>query len=208
MNIGKWIFNKRFTSLPGTLIFNGGNMKIKIIFSAVAAIVLASFASPALAQIEPGILIGPQVGFHKAQDADDGKVMGGLAMRFKLTPGFGIEGSVNYRQEEFGNALTVRSWPVMASALIYPLPMIYGAIGAGWYNTKYEVELAGVTVAEDRQQESGWHVGGGAEVPLGTMAKLTGDIRWVFLNYDFEDVPDVEVDRDFYVVTVGFLFGL
>lgn len=181
-------------------------MMKKMLMAVVAIAFIACIAPQVGAQGLQEVKLGPVVGYHKAQGADDGKFMGGAMLRFKLTPGFGVEGSVNYRQEKFNDgALTVRSWPVTASALIYPLPMLYGAIGAGWYNTTYEVEATGV---DETNQETGWHFGGGVEVPIATSVKLTGDFRYVFLNYDFDDVPVVEVDRDFYVITAGFLFGL
>jgi opacity protein-like surface antigen len=179
----------------------------KTIFAVLAFACLACIAPHAGAQ---GLGLGPQVGFHKSQDADEGKPMGGLAMRMKLSPSLGVEGSINYRQEKFNNeTLTVRSWPVMVTGLYYPLPIVYGAIGAGWYNTKFEfTPAAGGTSIEESQQEFGWHFGGGAELPLGGNTKLAGDVRYVFLNYNFDKVPGVQVDRDFYVITVGLLFGL
>src|SRR5574341_1410949 len=171
----------------------------------LAALLIAFIAPQAGAQ---GIGFGPQVGFQKARDADEGQFMGGAALRIKLTPALGVEGSINYRQEKFQNgALTVRSWPVMATGLIYPLPIVYGAIGGGWYNTTFDFEQPdGAANIEETQQEFGWHFGGGVELPLGSSTKLAGDIRYVFLNYDFEQVPGAEIDSDFYVVTVGLLF--
>jgi hypothetical protein len=181
---------------------------MKKIFGASIAILLAAFIAPHVSA--QSIKLGPQAGYQKAKDADAGKLMGGAALRLKLTPALGIEGSINYRQEKFNNgALTVRSWPVMVTGLLYPLPIVYGAVGAGWYNTKFEFEPAGGVVGiEETKQEFGWHFGGGVELPVGAGTKLSGDIRYVFLNYDFDKVPGVQVDRDFYVVSAGLLFGL
>jgi opacity protein-like surface antigen len=181
---------------------------MKKIFGVVVAILLAAFIAPyAGAQ---SIRLGPQAGYQKAKDADAGKFMGGAALRLKLTSALGIEGSINYRQEKFNDgALTVRSWPVMVTGLLYPLSIVYGAVGAGWYNTKFDFAPAGGTVGiEETKQEFGWHFGGGVELPVGAGTKLSGDIRYVFLNYDFDKVPGVQVDRDFYVVSVGLLFEL
>ncbi len=156
---------------------------------------------------------GPQVGYQKAQDADAGKVTFGAALRLKLTSAFGVEGTINYRQEKYSDgALTVRSWPVMASALIYPLPFIHGTMGAGWYNTTldYDQTRLGLNAAKDETtQEFGWHFGGGAELPIGGKSKLAADIRYVFLNYDFKTLPGSrELKNDFYVATVGLMWGL
>ena len=157
------------------------------------------------------ISVGPQVGYYKAQDADEGNFMGGIAWRMKLMPSFGVEASINYRQEKYvDDALTVRSWPIMVTGLIYPVSAAYGAIGAGWYNTTFDYNQDKVASLKDETtQEFGWHFGGGVELPVGSNFKLTGDIRYVFLNYDFKEIPGSgNLDSNFYVVTVGFLYGL
>ena len=160
-----------------------------------------------------GIGLGPVLGIQKAADAENAKLMGGAALRLKLTPVLGVEGSINYRQEEFANdRITVKSWPVMVTGLLYPLPIVYGAVGAGWYNTTTEYDFSNLDIKEPESkttQEFGWHFGGGVELPLGLVTTLTGDIRYVFLNYDFETVPGSEgTDSDFYMITVGLLFGI
>ena len=157
--------------------------------------------------------LGPQVGYYKARDADEGNFMGGAACRLKLTPVLGVEASINYRQETYADdALTVRSWPVMVTGLIYPLPMVYGAIGAGWYNTTFDYNQDKFplwAVKDETKQEFGWHFGGGLEVPIGPNFKLAADVRYVFLDYDFEKIPGSDdLNSNFTVVTVGFLFGL
>ncbi len=156
------------------------------------------------------VSLGPQVGYYKAEGAD-GNFMGGVAWRFKFTPMLGLEGSINYRQEKYANgALTVRSWPVMVTGLIYPLPIVYGAIGAGWYNTTFDYDQNLLpNLKDETTQEFGWHFGGGVELPIGTRFKLTGDVRYVFLNYDFKEIPgSSDLKSNFYVVTIGLLFGL
>jgi len=182
----------------------------KKIFLILAVALSVAMASQVSAQ---GIGIGPQVGYHKSKDADEGKIMGGLAIRAKLLPALGIEGSINYRHEKFADGtLTVRSWPIMVTGLLYPLPIVYGAIGAGWYNTTFDFKVdddVPIVGDDETKQEVGWHFGGGLELPLASKTKLTADIRYVFLNYDFEEIPGRgDVDSNFYVVTAGFLFGL
>jgi hypothetical protein len=102
----------------------------------------------------------------------------------------------------------------MATGLIYPIPVVYGAIGAGWYNSSisYNIPpglLGGATISSETKQSFGWHFGGGVEVPVGTIGKLVGDIRYVFLDYDFQKFPGTEgVKNNFYVITAALLFGL
>jgi len=177
------------------------------------ALVLMLFIGAASLAEAQSLRLGPQVGYQKAKDADAGKFIFGAALRLKLTSAFGVEGAINYRQEKYSaGALTVRSWPVMASVLIYPLPFFHGTMGAGWYNTTldYDQSRLGLGAADDETtQEFGWHFGGGAELPLGGNSKLAADIRYVFLNYDFKAVPGSrELKNDFYVATVGLMWGL
>jgi hypothetical protein len=48
----------------------------------------------------------------------------------------------------------------------------------------------------------------GAEIPMGS-AKLTADVCYVFLNYDFQQVPELSgLHSDFFKVTFGILFGI
>jgi opacity protein-like surface antigen len=157
------------------------------------------------------ISLGPQIGYYKAQDADKGSFMGGAAWRLKLMPVLGVEASINYRQEKYADgALTVRSWPVMVTGLIYPIPIVYGAIGAGWYSVTYDYDQGKLPFLKDETtQKVGWHFGGGLELPVGSSFKLTGDIRYVFLNYKFKQIPGTgELKSNFTVITAGFLFNL
>lgn len=179
----------------------------KLMFLGAALLFAISTASA------QGLGFGPQVGYYKAKDADKGNVMVGAALRLKLTSSFGIEGSINYRQEEYADgALKVRSWPVMATALFYPLPIVYGAAGAGWYNTTFDYDqskLGFTSLKDETKQEVGWHFGGGLEIPFGSHSKLAADIRYVFIDYEFGQLPgSKDLKSNFYVVTVGYLMGL
>jgi len=56
------------------------------------------------------ISIGPQPGYYETRDADQGCFIDGVIWRMKLSEAFGIEASINYRQEKYLNdALKVRS---------------------------------------------------------------------------------------------------
>jgi len=158
-----------------------------------------------------GISLGPQIGYYKAQEADKGSLMGGVAWRLKVKPIFGVEASINYRQEKYADdLLTVRSWPVMITGLVYPVPMLYGAVGAGWYSVTYDYNKTKLPLFKDETtQKVGYHFGGGVELPVQTRFLLTGDIRYVFLDYDFEEIPGSgSLKSNFYVLTVGLLYKL
>ncbi len=157
---------------------------------------------------------GPQVGLHSSQSSDDMRVMGGAALRIRLSQALGVEGSINYREDDYlGGAIQTKSWPVMVTGMIYPLPILYGALGAGWYNTSIDYQVppgpqTPVFLTHETNQEFGWHFGGGVEIPAGA-GSFVGDIRYVFLNYNFQKFPGSDgVKSNFYVITFGYLFGL
>lgn len=154
-----------------------------------------------------GFSIGPEAGYHKSEDGE-GDLMFGAAARVKLSSALGAEAAIQYRQEDRdlgSGSVTIRNYPILVSGLIYPLPIAYGVVGAGWYNTKFEFEnLQGVE--DGTTQEFGWHFGAGIELPVGG-SKLFGDIRYVFIDYDFGNVPSTG-DSNFYIISAGFLFGL
>jgi opacity protein-like surface antigen len=186
-------------------------MFCKSLISILAVFIIAMPAADAqTTPFETSISIGPMLGYQKAKDAD-GNYMAGAAMRARLLRLIGFEGSINYRQENYGDGLTVKSWPVMASAMIYPLPMLYGVVGMGWYNTTFDFDesLESQGSEDDTKQKVGWHFGAGVELPASPKVKITGDIRYVFLDYDFQSVPGVGgADSDFFLIEAGILFEL
>jgi len=61
------------------------------------------------------------------------------------------------------------------------------------------------------EQEFGWHLAVGAEVPASPWLSLMADVRWVYLDYEFADLPDAvteEVPADHRLITLGLLFRL
>jgi opacity protein-like surface antigen len=156
--------------------------------------------------------IGPQLGYYNARGTDNWAYMIGVTWRLKLNKVLGVEASINNHQENYANnTVTVRSWPVMVSYLIYPLPpVVYGVIGIGWYSLTYDYNQSRFPLLTDEvAQKVGWHVGGGLELPIGPSVKLNGDIRYVFLNYDFQAFPGSDdLKSNFIVITAGFLLDL
>jgi opacity protein-like surface antigen len=174
--------------------------------------VVGLFLIPMVTESYAGIRVGPRLGFYKAQDADEGKMAIGLGARMRFAS-LGAEASIDYHAEKYMNGLlTVRKWPVMASLLIYPLPVVYGIAGFGWYNTTADFDQSKAVAAklkDETKQEVGWHFGAGLELPLGPSSKLAADVRYVFLNYDFAEVPGQgDQKANFYAITVGLFFGL
>ncbi len=161
---------------------------------------------------ESGIGFGPIVGYQKAGDAESGSFLFGVQLRAKLASVLGIEGAISYRTEEYANNVQVTSWPVTATGLIYVLPNLYGAIGVGWHNTSIEYDNAEFDIADKTSSNFGWHLGGGVEIPVSEIISLSGDLRYVFLEHDFEDLTDAaatsdDINSNFYMIQVGLIFG-
>ncbi len=156
------------------------------------------------------IAIGPQLGYHKSEDAE-GAVMLGAAGRFYLARSLALEASINYRTEEYdGGALKTTMYPVMVSGMLYFFPLLYGTVGAGWYNTKidYAEEFNLLGLKDETKSEFGYHIGIGAELGLGNLI-LTGDVRYVFLDLKLDRLPGIkEFKNNFYIITAGVLFEL
>ncbi|MBI1936711.1 MAG: outer membrane beta-barrel protein [Ignavibacteriales bacterium] len=169
----------------------------------LVVICLLIFAQAAKAQ---EAAIGPILGYYKTQDADKGALILGAAARFKLANLIGVEGSIGYRKEEYEDGkIKVTSYPVTATGILYVMPMIYAAGGAGWYNYKADYDNS-LGLKNETSQNFGYHIGGGVELSLGNLM-LTGDIKYVFLNLELDNIP-TDVESNFYVLTAGVLFRL
>lgn len=157
-----------------------------------------------------GFSLGPQVGYYKSKAADEGQLAYGGAVRLRLSSGIGLEAGANYRSESYAdNSVTITNYPIMASAMIYLLPIAYGTIGAGWYNSDidYSSQWNVAGYKDGSTSDFGWHFGAGAELPLGVVT-LAADIRYVFIDYEFDKLPGKEIDSNFYVITAGVFINL
>mgnify|MGYP000859478462 CR=1 FL=1 len=175
-------------------------------------IVFSVIGLPALSPALNLIGLGPKAGYFKNQDADNGRFMVGAAARLKLG-GIGVEGSVDYRTEKYADDnIVVRTWPVSATGLLYPLPFLYGLAGMGWYNTTIDYDQDVNTfknIKDETKQKVGWHFGGGLEIPFGLGKTLAADIRYHFIDYDFSAFPgSKDIKSNFYSINVTLLFGL
>ncbi len=168
---------------------------------------------PLSARGQTSAYVGPHLGIQKAEGADANYLVG-ATLRLKLMPVLGVEGDIGYRQENYGSdALTVRDYPVTVTGLIYPLPIIYGGLGAGWYNTTFDYadKYNELGFADETTTKFGWHLAAGVELPASPKFKLFGDVRFVFLDYKFKDLPEAVLDgakSNFYSINVGVLVRL
>jgi hypothetical protein len=149
------------------------------------------------------LAIGPQVGLVKSNDADNTSIMPGLALRLNLL-GFGLEGSIYYKSEEFQNGLIkTKSYPINLTAFINVLPIAHAEAGIGWYNTKIDFSHPINSISNETKSKPGFHIGAGAQIPAGNIL-LTGDIRYVFLDLS----SAVSFKSNFYVIMIGAMFSI
>lgn len=154
--------------------------------------------------------LGPHVGWARTTDSDESALTLGVATRLKLFEILAGELAVDWRSEEI-EAGDINTVPVQLSALVYPLPVLHGTLGIGWYRVDASLDAIGQTIADfdDAAWDAGVHLGGGIELPLGSTASLTGELRYVFLGYELEDVGQtLEADADFLNLLVGLQFQI
>ena len=167
----------------------------------VLALVLAL---PTMAEARRILGVGAHVGYAKAADADDGtEVFGGdLSLRPLSVVGALLE--VGYREDDVEvddptgtlRGVDLETIPVLLSAQVFPWGEELGPFspfaigGVGWYVTRAEVKARV----------------GGLDLNLGDHLTLTGDLRYVFLETDLEDVDDADADGVRLTAGVKFFF--
>jgi len=170
--------------------------------------------SPLSVRSQTSVYLGPHLGIQKSQDATDANYLVGATLRAKFMQILGVEGDIGYRQEKYGSdVLTVRSWPVTVTGLLYPLPIFYGGLGAGWYNTTFDYASIhnDAGISDETTQKFGWHLVAGVELAASPKVKVFGDVRYAFIDYNLKNVPDAVLDgvkADFYSINFGLLLRL
>lgn len=174
------------------------------VFSLTLALLMIFIAQRALAG---GLGIGARYALVHVQESDDNVGMPGVFVR--LGDGFfGLEGTVDYRTEDFAGDVKVKTWPVTASLLVRPIPIVFAGAGLGWYNTTVDYNSA----ALDNQTEStlGYQFGGGVQLPIAPTLSFVADARYHFVDYEFDDVPSGFNfdDADYFSLHGGLLLTL
>mgnify|MGYP001252276240 CR=1 FL=1 len=138
----------------------------------------------------------------------DGQWFGGAQVRVHPIRFLAVEGSVDYRRNDFGDT-RVHSYPVQGSLMIYPLglkrisPFILG--GGGWYYTT----VTGPGNFDDTQQRFGGHVGGGLQVFINRHFSADASYRHIWMEkIQSRDVSleDKKFDDTGHMITVGLNF--
>lgn len=146
--------------------------------------------------------IGGRYAYVRNIDSENDVNMGGVLARIRGAT-FGAEGAVDYRNEDLGGGFDLKVWPVTASLLIHPLPTVYGLVGLGWYNATLDPPG---DVFEDRTDtQLGYHLGAGLELPVSPNFHFVGDLRYLFVDHDFRDLPEEigKVEANYFSVNLG-----
>jgi len=84
----------------------------------------------------------------------------------------GLEGAVDHRTDEFAGGTDVRTWPITASLIVRPLPIVFAAAGLGWYNTT--VDYAGDALDDQTETNMGVSIRSRCPIAAGAHAEPGG----------------------------------
>lgn len=160
-------------------------------------------------QVEIGLFsIGGRATYWDQKEGSD-RWFGGAQVRLHPSHYFAIEGSADYRREQFDGGTKTHTYPVQASLLIYPLgttrlaPFILG--GGGWYHTTVD----GPGNFSDTQSRFGGHAGGGLQFFLTNHVSVDGTYRYIWLEkLESKNVSldDKKFDSNGHMITIGLNF--
>jgi opacity protein-like surface antigen len=142
-----------------------------------------------------GLSLGGRAAYYEPDEADDGEFFGGAQLRLYLSRAIALEGSIDYRRNDFG-ATRIDTFPVQASLLAYILPgmpvnpFLLG--GVGWYYTNIE----GPGGFDDTQHRFGVHAGGGLQLFINPYWSIDGTYRFIWLE-KIESRDASLLDKDF-----------
>ena len=155
-----------------------------------------------------GLGIGAHYSFVHNREIDDNSGMKGLMARMR-GGFFGLEAAVDYRKDDLGEGAELKTWPVTASVMFYPLPLVYGLAGLGYYNSTMDFPSSS-QYSDQTDSDLGYHYGAGFEMPLVPMVKFTGDFRYHYVNYRFADIPASigKVNADAFAINAGLIVYL
>ena len=157
------------------------------------------------ASAHAGLGVGARYSYVHSNDMEDNSGMPGVMVRLRHMMFFGIEGAIDSHKQDLDNGAELRSTPISISAMVYPVPFVYGLAGLGFYHTT--LKSGGDETSDSKM---GYHFGAGVEMPLVPLLKMTGDLRYRFLNYEFKDIPGSvgKVDADGYAISAGLILYL
>jgi len=157
--------------------------------------------------------IGPRASYYSPKDSDNGQWYGGAQARLYLSQSMGLEGSMDYRSNDFDRFTTIKTIPIQASLLAYLMPGAglnpFLIAGAGWYYT----QVNGPFGYSDTYFRFGLHVGAGIEIKINPSLSLDGTYRYIWLesvtSHDVNTVATTYQDSGSMItMALNFLFQL
>jgi opacity protein-like surface antigen len=123
--------------------------------------------------------IGLRTTYYTPKDADQTQWYPGAQARLHLRSGLGLEASIDYHRNDYGNTTSIKTFPVQLSLLAYRVPgapFLLG--GGGWYFT----QVSGPGGYVNNYSRFGLHLGAGLEIKLSEELSLDGSYRYVWLE--------------------------
>ncbi|MCB4791906.1 MAG: porin family protein [Elusimicrobia bacterium] len=160
---------------------NSFTLKECIITSALLLVLpLAVFGEIGIS--EKVFSIGPHATYSTPVDADQGQWYAGAQARFHLTPSLRLEGSIDYRRNNFNSFTIITTYPFQGSLLVYLMPgnslNPFLLAGGGWYYT----EVNGPANFSNTDFRFGLHAGAGFEIMINEGLSLDASYRYVWLQ--------------------------
>ena len=138
--------------------------------------------------------VGPRITYSTPEDADEGKWSVGAQGRLHLASILALEGSIDYRSNEYSDIVIIRTYPVQASLLAYVVPKTAFLIGGvGWYYTRVEEELFDTSFTTNR---FGVHAGAGLEIRMSESLSVDGTYRYIWLE-EVESKDENAMDKEY-----------
>lgn len=167
--------------------------------------VLAHGPEPLPASLAGGdVAVGIHAGYLRIEDADEGTELYGAHVRWSPLPFLALEASVDAAEADVADGAAELSLvPVQFSVLLKPFDGLsftpYLLAGGGWYF--YEISF-GAGIEDEEDGVFAAHVGAGLELAVGPLL-LHADLRYLFLDPDFDDLNLPDDDFDAWQAAVG-----
>lgn len=167
----------------------------------LAALLCVAMAAPSPS--EGGIGIGVRGGM--LVDDQDTRSIGGFV---RLRSGFfGLEAAWDRWNVETLGGADIDTSPLTFGLMAYPLPWVYAIGGLGLYDDS--IGDPGPESFFDEDDDVGWQLGGGVEIPVLPIVSVTGDVRWTFLDREVNEFGGLSLDDSNWVAAyVGAAFML
>lgn len=181
--------------------------------SLVATLALAAMVAPTMllagARDGTGASIGPRAAYFIPEGSSGDEVwFGGAQVRVYFNDAFALEGSIDYRETDFGQT-TLQTYPVQATLLLNLVRSdnfkMFLLGGGGWYYTRVDVPVG----SDDTDNRFGPHAGAGILVPFSDNVSLDITGRYIWLeeaHADDQNVLERDYDDSGVMLTAGLNF--